>query len=190
MIKLLTGPMFSFKTTRLFHEMEKASLQNKKICYVTPKRDDRCVISHNSSLDEMYSNFIKSSAHKISINSFSDLNDDEMLSLKGSDYIFIDEYFMIKDAYMFATNFYDKNVYFAGLMITSENTVFPEAIKLLPYVEYIDKENAICMKCGKPANFSFYNGDDKKSTVKVDSQNNKYSCLCYKCYEEAMKNRK
>lgn len=184
MITLITGPMFSFKTSRLVHQMEMYSLAKKKIFFIRPKKDDRVCMSHNSGIEETYSNKIKSKITEIFISSFDDLTTQVKEKIKLADVIFVDEYFMITDAYKIAISFYKQNIYYAGLISTSENTLFPEAIKLLPYVDYIDKEDAICMKCGKPANFSKFIGKSKSNDIMVDTNNNQYECLCYDCYQK------
>lgn len=64
------------------------------------------------------------------------------------DVIFVDEYFMIEDCYKLAEEKGDTvDIVFAGLISDSNNILFPEAINLLPFIEYIEKENAICMDC-------------------------------------------
>ena len=54
--------------------------------------------------------------------------------------------------------------------------------KLLADAEYITKVNAICMKCGDPANFSHRISKEKKQVVLGESD--KYVALCRKCYKK------
>ena len=73
------------------------------------------------------------------------------------------------------------DIFFVGLLASSECEVFPEVVKLLPRCDEIIKLNAVCMECGTyPANYSYYCGSEKKSDILVGD--NKYQCLCSSCY--------
>ena len=51
------------------------------------------------------------------------------------------------------------DIFFVGLLASSECEVFPEVVKLLPRCDEIIKLNAVCMECGTyPANYSYYCG--------------------------------
>lgn len=174
--------MFSFKTSRLVHSMEKYLLAKKRILFFRPKKDDRGYVSHNNGIENLFNN-LKDQIEVHEVSSYED-----MYSHLGPTYdvIFVDEYFMIKDCYKLAEDMGDKvDMVFAGLISDSNNILFPEAINLLPFIEYIEKENAICMDCGKPASFSAYFGSPDRGEIEVGD--NLYKCLCYSCYKKANK---
>ena len=50
--------------------------------------------------------------------------------------------------------------------------------------EYITKVNAICMKCGDPANFSHRISSEKKQVVVGEID--KYEALCRTCYQKVL----
>lgn len=182
MTKLLTGPMFSFKTSRLVHTMEKYLLAKKNILFFRPKKDDRGYVSHNNGIENLFNN-LKDQITVCEVSSYTEMT--EHLNV-NFDVIFVDEYFMIKDCYLLAEDLGDTvDIIFAGLISDSNNILFPEAINLLPFIEYIDKENAICMNCGKPASFSAYFGSPNRGEIEVGD--NLYKCLCLSCYKKADK---
>ena len=163
--------------------MEKYLLARKQVLFFRPKRDDRGYVSHNTGIENLFNNL------KDQIKTYEVSNADEMLEITNKvsyDVIFVDEYFMIKDCYKLAEEKGDiKDIIFAGLISDSNNILFPEAINLLPFIEYIEKENAICMNCGAPASFSAYFGSPDRGDIEVGD--NLYKCLCYSCYKKANK---
>ena len=103
------------------------------------------------------------------------------------DAVFVDEYFMIKNCAALAIECRkDQDVYFAGLLATSECTLFAEAAGLLPYCDSIIKLNGVCTQCASQVgNYSYYMQGAKTSDIVVgDSE---YTCLCRDCY---LKNQK
>ena len=188
MTKLITGPMFSFKTSRLVHSMEKYLLAGKKILFFRPLKDDRGYVSHNDGIEKLFKN-LKGEITTKEVTSYNDMESiikDLYIDKSMIDVIFVDEYFMIKDCYKLAEEFGDKlPIIFAGLISDSNNILFPEAINLLPFIEYIEKENAICMECGEPASFSAYFGSPNRGEIEVGD--NLYKCLCFSCYKKANK---
>ena len=182
MIQFITGPMFAFKSSELFRYIEKAHFAKKNIILIRPQ-SDRDYFSHSPAVDDYYNKFdIKT----LRISSYEDLYEEELNCLLKEKYdsVFIDEAFMIKDIHKIATvlgNLFD--ITFAGLLASSENVIFPEVAKFLPYCDKIIKLNGICMDCGsKYGNYSYYIGDKKKTTdVLVGDKD--YLCLCNRCRE-------
>lgn len=179
------------KTTRLLREMEKFVLAKKHIAWFTPKLDTRGG-SHNEftalSIDK-----IKQSEY---VHCFVIEKPEEIFQKIASagfvemGCIFIDEYFMIPFTRQF---FYDYRksflqkvpLVFAGLISSWSAELFPAAIEILPFMDEIQKEDAICMECGALANYSYFNGDWKEGEVCID--NGQYSCLCHSCYMKKTK---
>lgn len=183
---LITGPMFSGKSTFLLQKIERAVYGNKKVLLIRPKNDDRGYFTHsegsaNSLLDSLID------TNKIDLKEITEFSSD-LSYIKDYDCIFVDEYFMIKNNVLLAKAMQDyranQDIYFAGLLSTSENQLFDEAIALLPYCENIIKLNGVCMECGDDnANYSMYKGDSKTLKIIVGDED-KYECVCKSCYEK------
>lgn len=91
---------------------------------------------------------------------------------------------MIKDIYRLADIYgVAKDVYIASLLCSSENKMFEEIIKLLPYCEKIEKLNGVCMKCGsKLGSYSFYIKGNKDHEIEIGGEDN-YQIRCKECYD-------
>lgn len=182
MIELITGPMFSGKSTLLFQKMERYVYARKKIILIRPNRDTREFFSH-SQLDLGLSRFADDG--KIQTLALTEFTDETRFD--EYDAVFVDEYFMIKNCARLALESpREQDVYFAGLLATSECTLFAETIALLPYCDSIIKLNGVCTQCGSQnGNYSYYRLGKKTSDIVVG--NEEYTCLCRDCY---MKNQK
>ena len=177
MIELITGPMFSGKSTLLFQKMERYVYARKNVLLIRPKRDTRTFFSH-SSLDTSLKKLANSGKIKThSIHEFTtDMNFDDY------DAVFVDEYFMIKNCTQLALHRRtEQDIYFAGLLATSECELFPETISLLPFCDSIIKLNGVCTQCGSQfGNYSYYTMGKKTNAIVVGD--NEYTCLCQNCY--------
>ena len=179
---LICGPMYSGKSTALFQRLERLLFAKKQVMLIRPKKDDRGYFTHSEGIDidrlaEVYKGQLEVQYIKEC--------DSEFLSYiqKGAfDAVFVDEYFMIPGIHQlcFQTGY---DVFFGGLLASSECGLFEETVKILPYCDKIKKLNAVCMNCGSElANYSFADFNKTSSIVVGDS---KYKCLCQKCYIRA-----
>jgi thymidine kinase len=177
MITLICGPMYSGKSTMLVQKMERYIYAKKNICLIRPKKDDRGYFTHNG-VDNIKS-VLKENDGYFEINEFTDLNDFSKYSA-----IFVDEYFMIKNCKLLCS-LLDTDIYFAGLLASSENKLFTEAEQILPYCDEIFKLNGVCVEDGSQyGNYSGYFGTAKK-TSEILVGDTAYKCLCRKCYLKA-----
>lgn len=181
MIRLYTGPMFSSKSTQLYYVMEKAIFAKQKIAFIRPLRDDRKYVAH-SIIDKGFETFINEK--KIDLFIISEFTDDVCNQLKDYDRLYIDEFFMIKNCKKIC-NFIssDQEIYFAGLINSSENELFEEAKEILPLCDKIEKFNGICNICHSfLGSYTMFKGSKTASIVVGD--NDKYLCVCRNCYKK------
>lgn len=184
MITLICGPMYSGKSTALFQRLERCLFARKKVLLIRPKKDDRGYFTHSGGVDlkKLEENFREyfyiEEAESIGT---SFLN---WILYEKFEAVFVDEYFMIPGIHQLChqTTF---DVYFGGLLVTSECELFTETVKILPYCDKIKKLNAVCMDCG--SELGSYSFADFEKTSEVVVGDTKYRCLCQKCYEKAMK---
>ena len=185
---LLTGPMFAQKSTRLISRLEKYILAKMPVAWFEPKKDTRGG-THNSYTSQKMEELKKSEY----VHCFQIENPKEIFEkIANAGYInihciFIDEYFMIPFTRQFFYDYHksylkDIPMVFAGLISGWYSKLFPAAVEILPFMDEIDKENAICMQCGKSANYSYFNGNWEGDQITIDDNNGLYSCLCHDCY--------
>ena len=180
--------MYSGKSTALFQRLERLLFAKKKVLLIRPKKDDRGYFTHSESVD--LDKLSEKYAEQFKITYCKTFSDEDLNKLINDNFnaIFVDEFFMIPGIHKLCyQNTFD--VYFSGLLASSECELFEETIKILPYCDKIKKLNAVCMTCGSEfANYSFANFK-KTSTIVVGDT--KYKCLCQKCYDaaESLKNK-
>jgi thymidine kinase len=175
--------MFASKSSELLNRMERYYYAKQKVLLVRSKKDIRDYFSHEKANDER---LIKMKPDEIAINDFQEIMDKHFEEMLRADYkaIFIDEAFMIKDVWKFCKfeSFAKSNpdIFFVGLLASSECEVFPEVVKFLPRCDEIVKLNAVCMDCGSyPANYSYCRGEKNTEILVGDVE---YKCLCSTCY--------
>lgn len=179
---LICGPMYSGKSTALFQRLERCLFAQKRILLIRPEKDDRGYFTHSGGIDleKLKSNY--PDHFDIQLYKKYTKMDNEILKARYYDVVFVDEYFMIPGIHNLCLQM-DFDVYFGGLLSTSECNLFEETIKILPYCDKIKKLNAVCQACGSElANYSFA---DFKKTSQVSVGDTKYKVLCQKCYTQA-----
>jgi thymidine kinase len=149
-ITIITGCMFSGKTTFIINESIKLSKIGKKILIINHVYDNRyagnqnCVISHNS----QYANCLK----------YDLLSSVPINLIQSCDIIMIDEAQFFPDLVQNVLNWCEvqcKDVYVAGLSEDYERKKFGSIIDLIPYSDNIIKLFAYCSKCIDPTNAIF-----------------------------------
>jgi len=180
MISMICGPMYSSKSTSLMAKVERALYARKTIAFVRPKKDTRGYLVHNDTKAEK----LLEKCYVYEIEEFTESLVMDLVS--GFAVIAVDEYFMIKNCKLLCTTLTNNkhcDIYFAGLLATSENNLFSETIEILPYCDKIVKLNGICENCGSEhGNYSYYVAGEKNTDIVVGD--NDYKCVCRKCYKK------
>ena len=171
-IEVICGPMFSGKTEELIRRLVRGQIAKKNVFIFKHSTDNRYsedyIVSHNK--------------NKIKCHSIVDAKQIINFS-KNIDIIGIDEaQFFDKSIVQICKDLANsgKRVVVAGLEKDYLSQSFGSMPDLLVDAEYITKVNAICMKCGDPANYSYRISSEKKQVVVGEID--KYEALCRRCY--------
>lgn len=193
-ITMTCGPMFSGKSRYLKAQIERKTRGNKKVLVIRPKKDTRSYFTHDDEFapeesDSEYPYFYEKYPGQVSEKTLSQFTAKECQEFVDNyDAIFVDEYFLIKDCKVLAqTVTSDENdhcdIYFAGLIATSENETWKQFTELAPYCDDIIKLNAVCTECGSEhGNYSMYIGGNKSSKVVIGDI--AYRSVCRRCYKK------
>lgn len=176
-IEVICGSMFSGKTEELIRRLNRARIAKQKVEIFKPTLDKRYdendVVSHND-------NSIRSTPVNFA---------DDILLLTGDcDVVGIDEVQFFDEQIVTVAQKLagqGKRVILAGLDMDFEGNPFEPMPKLMAVAEYVTKVNAICMKCGDLAAFSFRLSDSKQKVVLGEKES--YEARCRKCFYEDKK---
>ncbi len=156
-LHLILGCMYSGKTTELLKRHERCQLGGKKCLLIKYKHDTRYdknhVVTHNG---------IK--AHAFVCEELQELDH----LIPKYDIICIDEIQFYKDAYIFCdkwSSFDDKVVHACGLNGTFARKPFKNISELIPLVNSIKYEPAVCKETGKDGLYSHRLSDQKEEVV-------------------------
>jgi len=190
-ITIITGPMFSGKTTELQRLFSREQIANRKSIFFKPIIDNRYsnkeVVNHNG----QKVNAINISTSKdilLKVNEYLDSEEQKNEPLTN---VFIDEVqFFDSDVIDIIHKIIDLdiNVFCSGLNQTFEGKPFPFKDKkehigtLMALSDFIIHLNAVCNKCGGVATKTYRLGSNKETVVigGID----KYQARCTKCFNE------
>ena len=175
-IEMITGCMFSGKTEELIRRLNRAIIAGQKVEIFKPKIDTRYskreIVAHNS--------------QRIISTSVEFANDILMLA-DQSNVVGIDEaQFFDKDIVEVANQLANmkKRVIISGLDMDYQGKPFLQVANLLASADHVSKFQAVCVKCGEPANYSHR---IIKSEVRVIiGEKETYEPRCRKCFFEGI----
>ena len=172
-IEVICGNMFSGKTEELIRRLRRAKIARLNVKIFKPKIDTRYeegnIVSHNQLK-------LESLAVK-SINELNDLASDA--DVGGIDEAqFFDES-IIEIAKDLSSK--GKRVIIAGLDTDFKGEPFGPMPKLMCEADFLDKLQAICVKCGNPASYTQRLSKDNKQVV--IGETDIYEARCRHCYE-------
>ena len=182
-LNIITGTMFSGKTSYLIKKAKKLSL-NKKIIFISHKFD---LIRSNK--NKIYTNDNKKQKLKfVNIVFVDDLSN---ISIKNYDIIFIDEFQFFnfsKEIILNWLNEYPNKIfYISGLNINWKMEKWGSILDLIPYSSNIKILYSNCFSCLKnnkkeKAIFTIKNSNNN-TDIEIGS-NNIYETLCFNCYQK------
>lgn len=172
-IEVICGNMFSGKTEELIRRLRRAKIARLNVKIFKPKIDTRYeegnIVSHNQLK-------LESLAVKL-INELNDLASD-------ADVVGIDEaQFFDESIIEIAKDLSSKGkrVIIAGLDTDFKGEPFGPMPKLMCEADFLDKLQAICVKCGNPASYTQRLSKDNKQVV--IGETDIYEARCRHCYE-------
>lgn len=171
-IEVVCGSMFSGKTEELMRRLRRAKIAGQVVEVFKPKidtrYDERCIVSHDQ--NNIESTPVDSSANIL-------------LMVGEADVVGIDEaQFFDQGLVSVVQKMADLGirVVIAGLDMDFRRQPFGPMSELCAIADSVDKIHAICMECGRLANYSYrlVNGDQQVML----GEKQEYSPLCRKCY--------
>ena len=139
-LTIITGPMFSGKSTELIRVASRLRSIGKKVLGVVHKIDDRYaeggIITHNGA--QWYENVVVAER----------LTD---VMVDGFDAIIVEELQFFKDAFDNIVRWIEEkgiSVICAGLDGDFRREPFGDTLRLIPYADKVIKLNALCKSCG------------------------------------------
>jgi thymidine kinase len=172
-IEVICGCMFSGKSEELIRRLRRALIARQKVAIFKPKVDTRYSEDHIVSHSEL------------KIPSLVVQNAGEILSASLESHVV-----GIDEAQFFDNSLVDvcqklanmgKRVIVAGLDMDYRGVPFEPIPQLLAVAEYITKIQAICVRCGNPATFTYRTTDDTERVVV--GAHNIYEARCRNCFE-------
>jgi len=173
-IEVITGSMFSGKTEELLRRLKRAKIARQNVEIFKPAIDrrysDENVVSHDE-------NSIRATPVDSSGN---------ILLLAGDiDVVGIDEAQFFDEGLVEICNILANQgirVIVAGLDMNYRGEPFGPMPALMATAEYVTKVNAVCVRCGELANYTYRLSDSGKLVELGASES--YSALCRACYNE------
>jgi len=172
-IEVICGPMFSGKTEELIRRLVRSQIAQQKVTIFKPTLDDRYsedyIVSHN-----------KRKIKTLTVRKPSDIEKySQDANVIGIDEAQFFDLSLVNICKKLADD--GKRIVIAGLEKDFQAIPFGPMPQLLVDAEYVTKVNAICIRCGNPANFSQRISDEKNQVVigEID----KYEARCRKCFK-------
>ena len=172
-IEVICGNMFSGKTEEPIRRFRRAKIARLNVKTFKPKIDTRYeegnIVSHNQLKLE-----------SLAVKSINELND----LVSDADVVGIDEaQFFDESIIEIAKDLSSKGkrVIIAGLDTDFKGEPFGPMPKLMCEADFLDKLQAICVKCGNPASYTQRLSKDNKQVV--IGETDIYEARCRHCYE-------
>jgi len=189
-ITIVTGPMFSGKTTELQRLFSREEIAKRYSLFFKPKMDNRYseedVVNHNGQKAEAIT---VSDSNEIlyKVNEYLNSNNKKELLVN----VFIDEVQFFNSDIIYIIKQIanlELNVYCSGLNQTFEGNPFPfkdnkdHIGTLMALSDYVIHLDAVCNKCGGVATKTYRTGDSKETVIIGGTD--KYQARCTNCFKK------
>lgn len=175
-IRLITGPMFSGKTSFLVSSYNKYVIGKKKTCVINYSKNQRyCAEQKNVLL----THDLRDLPVTFSVEKLNDIDED---SLKEYSVIIIDEGQFFTDLLSFCQRISNKEIVVAGLSSTFERKPFDSICSLLAEADEVISLKAVCLICGHDAMFSKRKVEDNRQELIGGSEF--YEPRCRECWSK------
>lgn len=175
-LQLITGPMFSGKSTELMRRLKRAKIAKRSVLLFKPEFDSRKSGIHSHDGEEM---------DAIRVSSFSEI---QMVieDNPAVDYIGIDEFQFFKDVIPRVIVEWSRlgiNVIMAGLDLDQNDNPFRAVRAVFPYADDISKLKSVCIKCNEVnASRSQWVSDLPYNEITRIGGLDKYEPRCLSCF--------
>jgi thymidine kinase len=182
-LKIITGPMFSSKTTHALSELTALKYAGNRCLYINHAGDVR---------DETFSSHF---LEKCKLTDITLIKTDNLESLAGCvakyDVICVDESQFFPNLKSIILNWVEtmkKHVILAGLLIKFNREPFGELLSLIPYADSHEMLTAYCVMCRDKSTKALftYRKDAYDSDIVIGGED-KYRSICRGCYLKNMK---
>lgn len=175
-LTVITGPMFSGKSTKLIREASRLKSIGKKVLGVVHKIDDRYaegrIVTHNG--DQWYENVVV--AERLT-----------NVVVDGYDAIIVEELQFFEDAFDSIVRWVEEvgvSVICAGLDGDFKRQPFGDTLRLIPYADKVIKLNALCKSCGDGTTAHFSRRVVESSDKVLVGGASSYEAVCRKHFLE------
>jgi thymidine kinase len=171
-LHIITGPMFSGKTTRLIELYNHYKQSNYVLVFnhTLDKRyvskDEQKIVSHDKITIDC--NFI---SRPIDILSHKDFNSSKVIIIDEAQ--FFDSF---KEIVLFLVEFYKKTIIVSGLMTDFNRDVFGELLSLIPFADEVEIKKGKCKFCNNKGLFTEKNRS-RNEVIEVGSSD-VYAIVC------------
>lgn len=189
-LEVITGPMFSGKSTVLISKLERATYAERRVLVIKPKIDTRTVsrIASRKKKNKKDSTFEEHGsfpAHEVtSAQEFI-----QLVSQHQPDVLAIDEVqFFPEWIPQLINELLDVNensdfvIIVSGLDMDAWKKPFGIIPQLMAMADEVDKLTAVCFKCKKPANLTYKYGGTLSQIIEV-GDTEKYEARCRSCHK-------
>jgi thymidine kinase len=172
-LEIITGCMFSGKSTELIKRINRHKLLDRKVLSITHASDNR----YSSSNDIVTHDRMKTDAVPLTDLRAADVLNYDVICIEEAQ--FFDNLYNIVNEWV---HIYNKFVIVCGLDGDFKAEPFIDILKLIPLADDIVKLHALCMDCkdGTLANFSKRINNDKKDERLLVGCNDMYKSVCRK----------
>lgn len=174
-IELITGPMFSGKTTELMRRLERAERAGKRVVAVKHSADVRYSVETLATHAGGRRDAI--SAHALAELPLASLGDAQVIGIDEGQF-FAD---LAEHAALWAAA--GKKVIVSALNGTYERKPWPVISLLMPLCDDISHLSAVCSKCGADAPFSVRTVANANPDAPAVGGAEAYVASCRKCYK-------